>query len=105
MTGNIIFEIPTPLGFNVRTTHNYWKLIVTIKHPTMRGRVVDVQNTLQAPDEIRQSRSDRAVYLFYRLERPGRWICAVAKRLDGEGFLITTYPTDVIKEGRWVWSK
>jgi hypothetical protein len=46
-----------------------------------------------------------SLFLFYRLERPGRWICAVAKQLDGEGFLITTYPTDVIKEGKRVWSK
>jgi len=29
----------------------------------------------------------------------------VAKRLDSEGFLITAYPTDAIKEGEWIWSK
>jgi len=45
------------------------------------------------------------VLLFYRLERPGRWICAVAKRLNDEGFPITTYPTDAIKEGERIWSK
>jgi len=51
------------------------------------------------------SRSDPAVYLFYRMEYPGRWICAVAKRLDSEGFLITAYPTDAIKEGERTWSR
>jgi len=45
------------------------------------------------------------VYLFYRLERPKRWLCAVAKRLNGEGFLITAYPTDAIKEGEQIWVK
>jgi len=45
------------------------------------------------------------VFLFYRLECSGRWICVVAKRLNGDGFLITTYPTDTIKEGERVWSK
>ncbi|ADE13477.1 hypothetical protein Nhal_0277 [Nitrosococcus halophilus Nc 4] len=71
----------------------------------MRGREVDVQHVLQVPDEIRRSRSDPAVFLFYRLERPGRWLCAVVKRLNGEGFLITTYPTDAIKEGEQIWSR
>jgi len=58
-----------------------------------------VQDALHIPEEIRQSRSDPTVYLFYRLERPGRWVCAV-----GDGFLITTYRTDAIKEGKRVWS-
>ena len=105
MTDELFFEVRTPLGFRVRVTLSYWELIVTIKHPAMYGREADVQNVLRNPDEIRRSRSDPAVYLFYRMERPGRWICAVAKRLDSEGFLITAYPTDAIKEGEWIWSK
>ena len=102
---DLSFEVITPLGFSVRITRNYWELIVTVKHPVMRGRETDVQNALREPDEIRRSRSDRAVYLFYRIERPKRWICAVAKQLDGNGFLITTFPTDAIKEGEHIWSK
>ncbi|MBC7263426.1 MAG: DUF4258 domain-containing protein [Chloroflexi bacterium] len=105
MADDILFEVPTPLGFRVRVTRAYWDLIVNTKHPVMRGREADVQAVLQTPDEIRRSRSDLAVHLFYRLESPGRWICAVVKRLDSEGFLITTYPTDTIKEGERVWSK
>jgi hypothetical protein len=64
-----------------------------------------VQDVLHTPDEVRQSRSDPAVFLFYRAEVSGRWVCAVAKRLNEEGFLITTYPTDAIKEGERVWSR
>lgn len=105
MADDILFVVPTPLGFGVRVTRNYWELIVTIKHPVMRGREVDVQDALKVPDEIRRSHNDPSVHLFYRLERLGRWICAVAKRLNGEGFLITTYLTDTIKEGERVWSK
>jgi hypothetical protein len=105
MVDDLLFEALTPLGFHVRVTRSYWELILTVKHPVMEGRESDVEDTLENPDEIRQSRSDPAVYLFYRLERPGRWVCAVAKRLDGEGFLITTYPTDAIKEGVGVWRK
>ena len=101
----LLFEVQTPLGFTVRVTRNYWNLITTIKHPTMAGREDDVKTTLQNPDEIRISRSDSAVYLFYKPEKIGRWVCAVSKRLNGEGFLITTYPTDKIKEGVKVWPK
>ena len=105
MVDDVLFEASTPLGFSVRVTRDYWELIVTIKHPVMRGHVAGVQDVLRTPDEIRRSRSDSAVFLFYQLERPGRWICAVVKRLNDEAFLITTYPTDSIREGERVWSK
>lgn len=100
---DILFEVLTPLGFRVRVSRAYWELIVTVKHPVMAGRESDVQETLQTPDEIRASRNDSAVYLFYKAERAKRWVCAVAKSLNGDGFLITTFPTDAIKEGVRVW--
>jgi hypothetical protein len=101
----LLFEALTPLGFRVRVTHAYWEVIITVKHPVMTGRENDVKDTMENPCEIRQSKSDRAVYLFYKLERMGRWVCAITKRLDGDGFLITAYPTDAIKEGELVWPK
>ena len=100
-----LFEVLTPLGFRVHVTLTYWELIVTVKHPVMAGREADVRETLEQPDEIRLSRSDSTVYLFYRAMKAGRWVCAVSKRLDGEGFLITAYPTDVIKEGVKIWPR
>ena len=101
----ILFEVMTPLGFQVRVTKVYWELIVTIKHPVMAGREEDVKMALAQPDEIRQSKSDEMVFLFYKEEREKRWICAVSKQTGSEGFLITTYPTDAIKEGVQVWHK
>jgi hypothetical protein len=101
----LFFEVATPLGFSVRVTNAYWQRIVSIKHPTMAGQETAVQETLRQSEEVRVSRSDANVYLFYRTERPGRWACAVAKRLNGDGFLITAYPTDAIKEGIRVWPK
>ena len=105
MANDIFFEAATPLGFRVRVTRAYWELIVTMKHPVMRGRQADVQRVLQTPEEVRRSRGDPTVLLFYRIEQPGRWLSAVARRLNDEGFLITTYPTDAIKEGERVWSR
>jgi len=105
MVNDILFEVPTPLSFRVRVTHRYWEVIITIKHPVMYGREGDVQSVLQNPDEIRRSRSDPAVLLFYRAESPRGWLCAVVRRLNTDGFLITTYPTDAIKVGEHLWSK
>jgi len=104
-TIDLLFKVLTLLGFRVRVTRAYWELIIRVKHPAMRGREADVQETLRNPDEIRLSKSDPNVYLFYKPERIGRWVCAVAKRLDSDGFLITTYLTDAIKEGVRIWPK
>jgi hypothetical protein len=98
---NSLFEVITPIGFSVRTTVDYW-LLIEGKHPKLRNRAQDVAQVLLCPDQICQSRQDSAVYLFYRTDQH-RLLCAVAKRLDGEGFLVTAYPCDKIKEGDRVW--
>ncbi len=107
MTGDtdILFEVMTPLGFRVQVTASYWQVITTIKHPVMAGRELDVKTALAEPDEIRVSKRDPAVYLFYKSERIGRWVCAVSRRLNSAGFLITAYPTDAVKEGERIWPK
>lgn len=99
-----LFEVETPLGFKVRTTTEYWEIITTIKHPVMKNRLDDVQKALTNPDEIRQSKSDEQVLLFYKADAK-RWVCAVVKRLNGEGFLITAYTPDTIKEGKHLWNR
>jgi hypothetical protein len=99
-----LFDVDTRLGFRVRVPASRWELIVTSKHPAMRGRQREVEQAIDDPDEIRESNSDAEVFLFYKLQRPGRWICAVARRVDAtDGFLITAYPTDAVKEGRRIW--
>jgi hypothetical protein len=95
---DLFFAVPTPLGFSVRVTRAYWQRIVSIKHPTMAGQEALIQESLRQPEEGRVSRSDPTVYLFYRTEHPGRLVCAVAKRLNGEGFAVGA-STDAIKKG------
>ena len=102
---DLLFNILTPLGFRVRVSRSYWKLIVSVKHPAMEGHEKEVETTLKNPEEIRQSKQDAAVYLFYKTLRKGRWVCAVSKRLNTEGFLVTAYPTDTIKTGEKIWPK
>jgi hypothetical protein len=74
---DILFDAMTPLGFRVCVTKGYWKLIVTTKHPVMTGREDDVKRALEQPDEIRQSKSDERVYLFYKAEREAMDLCGV----------------------------
>lgn len=102
--GGSLFDITTPIGFSVRCTAAYWEFIATQKHPVMAGREREVENTLGDPDEVRRSRKADDVFLFYR-GGPLRWICAVARRQNGEGFLVTAYPTDAIKAGERIWIK
>lgn len=102
---DLLFEALTPMGFRVRVTCERWRLITTLKHPVMVGREGAVKDTLENPEQVRQSRSDPHVLLFYRAEGTSRWVCAVAKHAADQGFLITAYPTDAIKEGTQIWPR
>lgn len=101
----LLFEALTPLGFSVRVTRERWRLITTIKHPVMLGQEAAVKQALESPGQVRQSRSDPEVLLFYSGAGVNRWVCAVAKHETAAGFLITAYPTDAIKEGEQIWPK
>jgi len=105
MDAEILFSVVTPLGITIRVTRGTWIVITTIKHPVMKGHEEEIKYVLTDPDEIRRSISDSDVYLFYKMIRERRWFCAVIKDQDNEGFLITAYPTDKIKEGDLVWKK
>ena len=63
---DILFDVLTPLGFHVRVGRSYWQVIVSIKHPVMAGHEKEVKATLENPDEIRRSKADPIVYLFYK---------------------------------------
>lgn len=97
------FGIPTPLGFTVRTSNEYWQRLI-IKHPDIE-ELEELIQLVAAPDEVRRSSRDAEVLLFYRMRREERWVVAVARRLNGDGFLITAYQTDAVKEGERVWLK
>ncbi|MBE9166905.1 hypothetical protein IQ238_04930 [Pleurocapsales cyanobacterium LEGE 06147] len=98
------FEILTPLDFTVRTSESYWQCLI-IKHPDIENLEELVKQTLASPDEVRRSSRDSDVFLFYLTRNEKRWVVAVARRLNGNGFLITAYQTDAIKEGEIIWHK
>ena len=100
---DVSFEILTPNGFRVRVSRDRWELVSTVEHPVMAGGETRVRAALESPDEIRQSRTEPEVLLFYKAEAPKRWTCAVVKRTNDEAFLVTAYPNDAIKEGVRIW--
>ena len=87
----------------MRTSAQYWQKIIS-KHPDLAERLELIKSALARPDEIRRSSRDEKILLFY-LATNERWAVAVARRLNGEGFLITAYQTDTIKEGEMIWHK
>jgi hypothetical protein len=48
-------------------------------------------------------RKDEKVFLYYKLQ--DKLYCVVARHEGTEGFLITAYPTDKVKEGEIIWTK
>jgi|SRR3989338_6244833 len=100
----ILFEVKTKAGILVATTQAYWSLITHMKHPTLKGKEKEVKRALCDPDEIRISKKDRAVLLFYRkIEK--HYLCVVVKFLKKRGFIVTAYFTDKIKEGQLKWKR
>ncbi len=98
------FEVTSILGKRIRTTKAYWEKLVTTKHPGMRGKEREVQDALQNAIEVRRSRIDSSVYLYYK-PIEGDFICAVVRHLNDEGFLITAYFTEAVKVGEVIWKK
>lgn len=98
----IFFEATSKLGIKITVTRDYWRKIIEIKHPAMAGKEEGVRQTLKEPDEIRRSKLDPTVHLYYRKTEQNH-ICVVAKHEGQKGFVITTYITNKIKEGERIW--
>ena len=94
----------TPLGKQIRATRSHWEKIVETKHPSLRGKEEEVKQALETPFEIRASKSDENVHLYY-IDFEGKYLCVVVKNLNDQGFVITAYFTEKIKEGRQIWKK
>ncbi len=104
MNGGVYFEVESVLGKKIRTTRERWKLISEMKHPIIKSYEPDVKETVSDPDEVRRSKKDRSVYLYYR-KLSKYFVCVLVKHLNSEGFVITAYLADKIKKGDIVWKK
>jgi len=92
-------------GRSVRLTDE--RMAHILQHPEMAGMEAAIAQALQSPLEIRISRSDKTVQLFYeyhaRTRVGGEWLCIVVKYPSADGFVVTAYLTDRLKEGETIW--
>jgi hypothetical protein len=78
-----------------------------LHHPEMAGMEEAVVQALQVPAEVRLSRSDATVQLYYEYYAEtrvgGKWLCVVVKCPSDDAFVITAYLTDQLKAGDSIW--
>lgn len=105
MVQDIHFQVKTPNGILIHTTKDYWQRIITTKHPSIAKYESQVKGTLEEPAEIRRSAQDPRVHLYYK--SIGKlYVCVVTDHVTGkEGYIITAYLTDRIKEGEQIYVK
>ena len=92
-------------GRDVRLTDE--RLAHILERAEMRGMEKEIIRTLQSPTEVRISRGDATVRLFYefysRTAVGDKWLCVVVKYLADDAFVITAYLTDKLKPGERIW--
>jgi len=92
-------------GRSVRLTDE--RVAHILQHQEMAGMETDIERVLQAPTEVRVSRSDNTVQLFYefyaRTRVGGKWLCVVVKYPPDDAFVVTAYLTDQLKPGETIW--
>ena len=98
---NLGLYCPDAIGV-YRTDDSAVLELIQRKHPEVIGKEADVQGCLRQPEQVRRSTQDQAVYWFY-VSQPPDDRAVVVKRLDGKGFIITSYLSDKVKEGETVW--
>ena len=92
-------------GREVRLTAE--RLAHILERAEMRDMREEIIRTLRTPAEVRVSRSDADVRLFYefysRTAVGDKWLCIVVKYLPDDAFVITAYLTDKMKTGETIW--
>lgn len=80
-----------------------------LHHQEMAGMETEVEHTIQSPTEVRISRSDSTVQLFYEYYAQtrvgGKWLCVVGKHHPADAFVVTAHLTDQLKAGTTIWPK
>jgi hypothetical protein len=80
-----------------------------LQHQEMAEMEAEIERVLQSPAEVRVSRSDNTVQLFYEFYAQtrvgGKWLCIVVKYSPDDAFVVTAYLTDQIKAGETIWPK
>ncbi len=102
-----VLDIMSNVGKIVRLDEDRWKHVR--EHPEMKDEIDRLRETVVEPDEVRRSIYDASVWLFYRHYRDTpiteKYLLAVVRMLNEEGFIVTAFFTDTVKKGELVWSR
>jgi hypothetical protein len=94
-------------GSSVRLTDE--RLAHILQHAELAGMEGELKVVLQVPTEVRLSRVDDGVKLFYkfypRTQVGGKWLCIVVNYSSVGAFIVTAYLTDRLKAGETIWPK
>jgi len=94
-------------GRSVRLTDE--RLEHILQHQELAEMEEEISRVLQTPTEVRISRSDETVQLFYeyyaKTRVGGKWLCVVVKYPPDDAFVVTAYLTDQLKPGESLWPK
>jgi len=76
-------------------------------HPDVKAHFAKVSKVLESPDQIRKSKYDPEVLLFYKYFaniKEGKYLTVVVK-IDKRSFILTSYLTDKIITGEKIYEK
>lgn len=94
-------------GRSVRLTDE--RVAHIFQHQEMTDMAQEIERVLQSPTEVRISRSDESVRLFYEFYAKtmvgGKWLCVVVRYAAEDAFVVTAYLTDRLKAGDTIWPK
>lgn len=102
MQNEVIF-IKSVLNVKIKILKIGW-LHIYQKHSELESHFDLLVACLENADEVWTSKQDAKVCLYYK-QVDKKYICAICKHYNGDGFLITAYYTYKLQGQEKIWSK
>jgi len=105
--GNREIYIKSVLGVKIKIINVGWDHVVT-KHPELAKSFNELVLTLQKASQVYTGKIDPRIYLYYlkvQSDQKNKYLCAVCKHYNGQGFLITAYYTYKLQGKKIIWPK
>jgi len=103
----IIFTVIDQFHHKIRLTDERFKHI--LERPEMISAESQIKETILVPEIIKESKHDVKVQIYYgpyeKTPVTKKYLAVIVKILNHEGFVITSYYTDKIKEGKTLWKR
>lgn len=99
--------IESVLKTKIHLTKERWGHIAN-EHPIVRRFLKEIEETINLPDVIMESKYDKEILLYYKFYKDifkGKYIIVVVKHIEKRSFVLTAYITDKVKGGVSVWER